>query len=151
MTFFQQIIKFISEEYLTLLVQYKYHVIFSPQGGFTEEVEFSGISEDEGEWKTVVEASGGVSSKRSTTIVWSEIVRKFNLYSFDHLLAISEESINAMFSSMYTTFSNECLVKWRHTSGNLNAEFRPIKIRLLSNGNALVIFNIDSGSMTLKK
>ncbi|KAF7429005.1 hypothetical protein PC9H_008243 [Pleurotus ostreatus] len=149
-TFFQQIIKFISEEYLTLLVQYKYHVIFSPQGGFTEEVEFSGISEDEGEWKTVVEASGGVSSKRSTSIVWSEIVRKFSLYSFDHLLAISEESINAMFSSMYTTFSNECLVKWRHTSGNLNAEFRPIKIRLLSNGNALVIFNIDSGSMTLK-
>ncbi|KAF7427988.1 hypothetical protein PC9H_007206 [Pleurotus ostreatus] len=142
--FFQQIVRFLRDEYLSLLVQYGYHVIFSPHSGFDEEPDFSDIGEDS-EWKIGVDVSG---PSHSATVMWGETVRKISLHGFDHMLAISEEAINSLFSSMHTVLNHGFL--HTYSARNMTVKFLPIKVKLLSNGNALVIFNIEVGSMTFE-
>ncbi|KAF9491896.1 hypothetical protein BDN71DRAFT_1433611 [Pleurotus eryngii] len=51
--------------------------------------------------------------------------------------------------SMHTVFNHGFLQTY--SERNMTVEFLPIKVKLLSNGNALVIFNIEVGSLTFEK
>ncbi|KAF7366826.1 hypothetical protein MSAN_00940900 [Mycena sanguinolenta] len=145
---FTELITFFRLYYLDLLVQYNMLCIYYP-GGYLGEEEapgFSEISEDESEWK--VEK---VSKSTGTVVVWTETVKQIKLYGFDHMTAISEASINALFASLYKDHlkTKGCLAKWHHGE-HFHAEFSNIRVKLLSGSKALVTFTVDHGHLTLK-
>ncbi|KAJ7023254.1 hypothetical protein C8F04DRAFT_1193608 [Mycena alexandri] len=131
---FTHITNFLEYYYFELLATYNMHCIYYP-GGYRghdfEAPDFSGISEDESEWTRVVEQGGNSSS----TVVWSETIKRMVLYGFDHMVAVSE--------------SSGCLAKWRYGT-KFWADFSNIKVKLLSGDKALVTFTADHGHITLK-
>ncbi|KAJ7826489.1 hypothetical protein B0H14DRAFT_3874023 [Mycena olivaceomarginata] len=105
---------------------------------------FDDISDDdESEW--TVEEGG---SKSSGTVVWTETIQQIALYGFDHMVAVSEVSINALFASLHK--AGGCLAKWKY-NGRFKGEFSNIRVKPLSGNKALVTFMIDEGYITLKK
>ncbi|KAJ7243610.1 hypothetical protein B0H12DRAFT_830295 [Mycena haematopus] len=147
---FTYLINFLSYQYLELLVVYNMLTIYYPGGyhsGDFELPDFSGISEDESEW-TVEKVT---KSSESATIVWTETIKQITLYGFDHMLAISEVSINALFASLRKTAlkSGGCLAQWRYKE-TFQADFSNIRIKLLSGTRALVTFTVDDGHLTLE-
>ncbi|KAJ7027386.1 hypothetical protein C8F04DRAFT_965258 [Mycena alexandri] len=147
---FTHIINFLEYHYFELLTIYNMLCIYYPGGYRSHDFEapdFSGVSEDESEWKRVVEHG----SNSSSTIVWSETIKRIVLYGFDHMVAVSEVSINALFDSLYKAASKSsgCLAEWRYGT-KFWADFSNVKVKLLSGDKALVTFTIDHGHITLK-
>jgi hypothetical protein len=132
---------------MELLAIYSMLCIYYPGGyhsGNTEAPGFDDISDDdESEW-TVEE--GGSSS--SGTVVWTETIQQIAFYGFDHMVAVSEVSINALFASLHK--AGGCLAKWDHKK-RFEGEFSNIRVKLLSGDKALVTFTIDEGYITLNK
>ncbi|KAF7366836.1 hypothetical protein MSAN_00942100 [Mycena sanguinolenta] len=143
---FTYLITFFESYYLDLLVQYNMFYIYYPGGYYGEDEApgFSDISEDESEWKLEK-----VGKPAGTVVVWTETVKQIKLYGFDHMIAISEASINALFASLRKAAPEGCLTKWRHGE-YFHAEFSNIRVKLLSGSKALVTFTVDHGHLTLK-
>ncbi|KAJ7337589.1 hypothetical protein DFH08DRAFT_877180 [Mycena albidolilacea] len=143
---FTHIITFLQEQYMELLAIYSMLCIYYPGGyhsGNTEAPGFDDISDDdESEW--TVEEGG---SKSSGTVVWTETIQQIALYGFDHMVAVSEVSINALFASLHKAGGS--LAKWKY-DGRFKGEFSNIRVKLLSGNKALVTFTIDEGYITLK-
>ncbi|KAJ6464047.1 hypothetical protein C8R45DRAFT_1220135 [Mycena sanguinolenta] len=145
---FTFLISFFGYQYMELLVAYNMLCIYYPGGyhGEVEAPEFSGISEDESEWRLEE-----INKPASTgTIVWTETIKQIKLYGFDHMVAISEVSINALFASLRKTAlkTSGCLAEWRYKDA-FHAEFSNIRVKLLSGSKALVTFTVDDGHLTL--
>ncbi|KAJ6457917.1 hypothetical protein C8R45DRAFT_560881 [Mycena sanguinolenta] len=144
---FTYLINFLTHQYLELLVTYNMLCIYYPGGYHAGEIEadFSGISEDESEWKVEIGRTSGPSN-----IVWTETIKHITLHSFDHMIAISEASINALFASLRNTAlkAGGCLAEWRYKEA-FHAEFSNIRVKLLSGSKALVTFTVDDGHLTL--
>ncbi|KAF8183019.1 hypothetical protein K438DRAFT_1975274 [Mycena galopus ATCC 62051] len=146
--YFTHLISFFEVHYIDLLLQYEMLCIYYP-GGYIGDVpapDFDGISEDESEWGVIKEGN----SSGTTVTVWTDIIREIKLYGFDHVMAISELSINALFNSLRKTVlkSRGCLVEWHHHE-TFHADFSDIKFKLLSGNKALVTFTVDHGHLTL--
>ncbi|KAF7343262.1 hypothetical protein MVEN_01758100 [Mycena venus] len=148
---FTHIINFLEDQYMELLAIYGMHCLYYPGGyrGDSEAPGFSDISEDESEWKRVEEVEDG--GRSSGTIVWSETLKKMVLYGYDHMVAVSEASINALFHSLRKASlkSRGCLAEWLYKD-KFRAEFSAIRVKLLSGDKALVTFTVDDGHITLK-
>ncbi|KAJ7337547.1 hypothetical protein DFH08DRAFT_939037 [Mycena albidolilacea] len=144
---FTHIITFLQQHYMELLTIYNMLCIYYPVGyhsGGTEAPDFDDISDDdESEWTTVKD--GG--SRSSGTIVWTENIKQIPLYGFDHMVAVSEVSINALFASLHKAAG--CLAGWNHNK-RFEGDFSNIRVKLLSGDKALVTFTIDQGYITLK-
>ncbi|KAJ8463539.1 hypothetical protein ONZ45_g17545 [Pleurotus djamor] len=87
----------------------------------------------------------------ATQFDWNELVRETRLFGYDHIVSLSEQSLSARFSYLYSNkaaqSSHEILLKW--CKGNdFNATFDPLRVKLLSEGFALVTFTISTGSMS---
>ncbi|PSS11038.1 hypothetical protein PHLCEN_2v3334 [Hermanssonia centrifuga] len=163
-TYFNRIVKFLEVDYLDILTQYSMHVIYSVDirvsgtgfgligGGGSAEYESEAESanwtdsEAEEEHRTVRRAHGNVS-------IFTERITSMVLYNFDQILAISEESIDSQFLSMWIKATHnqfdQSLAQW--SLDLFNASFHAIKVRLLSNGKAIVCINIHQGDMAIKK
>ncbi|KAF7366886.1 hypothetical protein MSAN_00947300 [Mycena sanguinolenta] len=142
---FTYLITFFASHYLELLVNYNMLCIYYPGGylGEVEAPEFSGISEDESDWR-VEEVT-----KSKSTVVWTETVKQIKLYGFDHMFAISEVSINALFASLRKAAPEGCLATWRYKD-TFRAKFENVRVKLLSGSKALVTFTVDEGYLTLE-
>ncbi|KAJ6593574.1 hypothetical protein B0H19DRAFT_25714 [Mycena capillaripes] len=144
---FTYIRTFFESHYLDFLARYHMHIYYP--GGYRgdDAPEFSEVSDYESEWK-VGRSDGG---KSSGAIVWSETIKKIVLYGFDRIIAVSEESINSLFSALYKAAdkSRGCLAEWRHKE-NFLAHFSTIRVKLLSSGKALVTFKVEDGHFMLK-
>ena len=73
------------------------------------------------------------------------------MYGFDQIVAVSQASINTHFSALFelarTAKALDCnasLSKWSYEQ-YFSATFKPVTIRLLSNGKALVWFHLEEG------
>jgi hypothetical protein len=145
---FTHIITFLQEQYMELLAVYNMLCIYYPGGyhsGDTEAPDFDDISDDdESEWRPVED--GG--SRSSGTVVWTETIKQIPLYGFDHMVAVSEVSINALFASLHKAAG--CLAKWGHKK-RFEGQFSNIRVKLLSGNKALVTFAINEGYITLTK
>ncbi|KAF8183035.1 hypothetical protein K438DRAFT_1600129 [Mycena galopus ATCC 62051] len=146
--YFTYLISFFEVQYIDLLLQYEMLCIYYP-GGYIGDIaapDFSGISEDESEWGVIKEGK----SSGTAVIVWTDIIKEIKLYGFDHMIAISELSINALFDSLRKTAIKfgGCLSEWSHEK-SFHADFSDIRFKLLSGGKALVTFMIDNGHLTL--
>jgi hypothetical protein len=77
------------------------------------------------------------------------------LYGFDQIISVSEESINAMFVTLWKhardtkTLQDDLLVEWSY-EGIFSSTFDAMKVELLSDNQAIVRVSIVDGSMTLK-
>ncbi|KAJ6464084.1 hypothetical protein C8R45DRAFT_1220160 [Mycena sanguinolenta] len=145
---FTFLISFFGYQYMELLIAYNMLCIYYPGGyhGEVEAPEFSGISEDESEWRLEE-----INKPASTgTIVWTETIKQIKLYGFDHMIAISQVSINTLFASLHKAAlkSKGSLAEWRYKD-TFHAEFSNIKVKLLSGSKALVTFTVDHGHLTL--
>ncbi|KAF7351634.1 hypothetical protein MSAN_01596000 [Mycena sanguinolenta] len=145
---FTYLINFLTHHYLELLVTYNMLCIYYPGGYHITDIEtpdFSGISEDESDWRVEIDKPS-----RTSIIVWTEAIKQVTLHGFDHMIAISEASINALFASLRNTASKSggCLAEWRYKD-TFHAEFSNIRVKLLSGSKALVTFTVDDGHLTL--
>ncbi|KAJ7258353.1 hypothetical protein B0H12DRAFT_1280739 [Mycena haematopus] len=148
-THFEFLISFLSYQYLELLVIYNMLTIYYPGGYHSGDFDapgFTDISEDESEWTVEKVAK----SSESATIAWTETIKQITLYGFDHMIAISELSINALFASLRKAAlkSSGCLAEWSHKKA-FHADFSNIRVKLLSGTKALVTFTVDHGHLTL--
>ncbi|KAF7366819.1 hypothetical protein MSAN_00940200 [Mycena sanguinolenta] len=142
---FTELITFFRLYYLDLLVQYNMLCIYYP-GGYLGEEEapgFTDISEDESEWHLEE-----VTNKPKGIIVWTETVKQIKLYGFDHMIAVSEVSINTLFVSLRKAAPEGLLTRWSHKKA-FDATFDNIRVKLLSGSKALVTFTVDHGHLTL--
>ncbi|KAL0952771.1 hypothetical protein HGRIS_006999 [Hohenbuehelia grisea] len=148
---FTHIITFLEYQYLELLSVYSLLCIYYPggyRGGDIAPPDQSDISDDDVEWTPIADPSGG---KSSGTIVWSETIQKIVLYGFDHMTAVTEESINTLFYSFHKAAIKRggCIAEWQYED-RFHADFSAIRVKLLSESKVLVTFTIDDGSITLK-
>lgn len=104
-----------------------------------------------GDWRLVEQQE---TRQVDITTVWHKTVEHITLCGYDQVVAISEESINALFKSWWIrgkTLSNNCLHHWSHEGGLTIREFRQVRVQLLSANKAVVFFNIDSGFQIFAK
>jgi len=88
-------------------------------------------------------------------IEWREMITRCNMYGFDQVIAISQSTINAFFQSLWSGGQNQrhndhALVKWRYEEF-FNARFKPMTLRLLSNGRAIVWIHLEHGHLKVLK
>ncbi|KAK7694301.1 hypothetical protein QCA50_001483 [Cerrena zonata] len=144
-------------DYLDILIQFSMHVI--QIGG----VLFVGESYSEYETDTAYSSWGESSDHESEkhvraggeVVVWSQRIEKMNLFGFDQILALSRSSVSSHFFNLHrhassvTSGAETALVHW--SSDQFSAEFNPISVHFLSSGRAVVLINISSGGMAVKK
>ena len=82
---------------------------------------------------------------------WDERERAMTNFGLDHILTISEQSVNTTFSSMWNDAAkggaDTILHSWN--SYGFHASFSPCKVRLLSSGKAVVWINLEQGETTV--
>lgn len=85
--------------------------------------------------------------------LWTGCVEQTVLYGYDQVLAISEESINQLFWSLWQraskTESGGILSKW--VQDLFSATFESIQVRLLSNGKVIVWVRVNEGELRVRR
>ena len=153
--------EFISGEYLNILENAQYHVIYfhdvrMPKlGGMFENdhhEDYDSVT-DEAEWarNDVFDELGGRISSR--TAAWREITQHSEMYGFDQITAISQSAVNSHFraASRVTTqrdtraiASGTLLSSWRYEEF-FQGTFKPLTVRLRSDGRAIVFIHLQEG------
>ncbi|KZT64494.1 hypothetical protein DAEQUDRAFT_678489 [Daedalea quercina L-15889] len=154
-----RIVEFFTSTYLDILETVDLHVIYffdsrwpiGSGGSITihGEIEEEEEDLDEGGWVM----TGDSSSQR--VIEWREMVTQCNLFGFDQVIAISQSTINTFFESLWTggqsyRHNDHALVNW-HYDEYFNARFKPLTLRLLSNGRAIVWVHLEHGHLKVLK
>lgn len=156
-----RIVEFFSSTYLDILETVELHVIYFfdtrwpiASGGMLTISEEDGDSEeeeiDEAEWQIT-----GGDNTGTRVIEWREMITRCNIHGFDQVIAISQSTINAFLQSLWSggqnhRHSDHALVKW-HYEEFFNARFKPITLRLLSNGRAIVWVHLEHGHLKVLK
>ncbi|TCD64013.1 hypothetical protein EIP91_004681 [Steccherinum ochraceum] len=172
-----RVVNFFTKEYLQILEQAEYHVIYHydirwPKPAAIPSIDNIGIggrgievdidsSEIETQiidssWETtevVDEATGTVTTTVVGSKEWQEVSETVDMGEFDQVTAISQSGIVAYFLSIWNsarTSKEKSLFKWSFED-YFDATFKPITLRLLSNGRAIVWIHLAKGSLkTLK-
>lgn len=162
MTFRSYIIDFFSQDYLEILETAEFHVIYhyDQRWSITQHGHFGGEfeeEEDEVSWgkdEELGQAHAGAvghSHSYSRITTWKEVITSTNMYNFDQIVAISQASLNAHFNSLFNhaqavkaTDYTAALSKWNYDQ-YFSATFKPITLRLLSNGKAIIWFHLEEG------
>jgi hypothetical protein len=75
------------------------------------------------------------------------------MFGYDQILAVSEESINQMFYRLWSKSTRKdfdvVLSKW--SLDMFTASFESLKVRLLTNGKAVVWVNVQEGLLRVKR
>lgn len=151
-----QIVDFISGEYLNVLESGQYHIIYnhdarSPHSSTiydqAEQHEDLDIV-DEAEWASpgAEEVSDHTDSKID---VWRDIAQNSDMCGFDEITALSQLSINRQFRSAWSeqqsnTTADRILTQWKYQD-RFEATFEPLTIRLRPDGRATVFINLSEG------
>ncbi|PSR75662.1 hypothetical protein PHLCEN_2v8953 [Hermanssonia centrifuga] len=153
-SYFRKMVSFFSERYFAILTQYSMHIAYSIDVGFgsiaVRERPSSTSSESSVSWSD----AGEVKEFRthSNVALWTERTEKLHLGGFDQITSISEQSINTFFTSLRrkaTDGTEASLARW--SLDRFNATFSALKVRLMSNGKAVIWVNISEGDMAVAK
>ena len=89
--------------------------------------------------------------ERGSVMIWTERIQKMALFGFDQVLAISEQSINEMFYSLWVKASKAGSGRLRslyeYKEYQFDATLGPLTFHLLSNGKAVIFVNIEEGTL----
>lgn len=109
-------------------------------------------SEDTGEWSEVAEKEKR-HRKHGHIALWTERIEHTVMFGYDQILAVSEESINQMFYRLWSKSTRKdfdvVLSKW--SLDMFTASFESLKVRLLTNGKAVVWVNVQEGLLRVKR
>ncbi|EKM54028.1 uncharacterized protein PHACADRAFT_257609 [Phanerochaete carnosa HHB-10118-sp] len=149
------VISFITGEYLNVLENAQYHIIYHfdarwPKIGSIFDEQQTDEVEIDAEWsRNEVTEDGRTASK---TAIWRDITQKSDMYGFDQITALSQAAINMYYRSIWTqvqasasTSVAETLVfQWKFED-YFEAEFKPPTVRLREDGRAIVFLHIKRG------
>jgi hypothetical protein len=87
------------------------------------------------------------SSSRNDEVVrgdtwWRDVTTKTDMFEFDQIIAVSQESIDEYFRVLLRTYKN--LETWSYNTF-FNATFGGITVRLLSNERAIIWVDVKQG------
>ncbi|TFY68932.1 hypothetical protein EVJ58_g722 [Rhodofomes roseus] len=153
-----RIVEFFSSTYLDILQTVDLNVIYFVDSRWPITSTGSITVQDEGFEEEEFDEEGWIMSgeSKSTRVVeWREMITRCNMHGFDQVIAISQSSTNAFFESLWTgaqnhRHSDHALVKW-HYDEFFNARFKPLSLRLLSNGRAIVWVHLEHGHLKVLK
>ncbi|EIW59592.1 uncharacterized protein TRAVEDRAFT_122355 [Trametes versicolor FP-101664 SS1] len=139
--YYDLIIAFFSEEYLQILYNAHYHILYSHDTRWEtiRKMRFDSQEDSDGSWWSLeLGDSSGVSSR--------ETIQRTKMFGFDQVTAVSQGSLNAQFSATsYVAFHS-----WAFES-YFSASYKPFSLHLLSNNRALVWVHLANGNLkTLK-
>lgn len=87
--------------------------------------------------------------ERGSVMIWTERIQKMTLFGFDQVLAISEQSINEMFRTLWVQASKSCSGRLRalyqYSDCQFDATLGALTVHLLTNGKAVVFVTIEEG------
>ncbi|KAG8774937.1 hypothetical protein FRC15_000899 [Serendipita sp. 397] len=161
--YFYQIVHFLSVDYLDVITQYKMHRVWHHDTRvITVTHTAAPIQESSDENEEMIDEEGSAWKYTATDkkwqrrhgqlTLWHERIEKTTMFGYDQVLAISEESINQMFFSLWSRASKSefdgALAKW--SKEIFSASFEAIRVRLLSNGKAIVWIGIHDGQLRVK-
>lgn len=146
------LLEFFTSGYLDIMESVDFHVIYH------NDTRWATVKDDTEflpSWTADHETTGAgtVSAGGSAFVRWTETVTTYSMHGFDQITAISQSSINALFASLHeqglTTKAGEyaaVLSQWAHEE-YFSASFKPITVRLLSNGRAIVWIHLEKGHL----
>lgn len=155
----QRLLSFLSTEYLSILVNAEYDVIFQHNRDFgpatVEPDEIDNTESEDGETddSEEYESDGKGASKLQG---WKIAAEKAEMFGFDEVVVISQTMINSQFQSLWASTAlnpnagEAVLNRWSYQDF-FDAAFKPINLRFLSNGKALVWVNLHEGTIKLMK
>ncbi|KAM5533454.1 hypothetical protein V8D89_012892 [Ganoderma adspersum] len=127
------IMDFFAEGYLHILESMRYHVIYSCDTRW----------EFDGSWWSLEHPDKSGDRSRET-------IQRTKMFGFDQVVAISQDSLNAHFATLYTA-AQSILHRWNYDEF-FSTTFRPLSVRFLSNSRAIVWVHLHSGHLkTLKE
>ncbi|CCM01094.1 uncharacterized protein FIBRA_03142 [Fibroporia radiculosa] len=151
-----RLLEFFTASYLDILESVDFHVIyhFDARWQIWDTVDVCGSNDSDSDtgdgiesWKLTV---GDHTTKHAS---WVERVTRCATSGFDHVSAISQSSINALFNTLWTlgstakiTDHTSAVAKWKYEKF-FSATFKPMTIRLLSNGRAIVWIHVERGHL----
>lgn len=162
--YWTRVVEFFTTEYFDMLETAQYHVIYHhdhrwpkpaaipSSGGFGYgegeiDIDHGTIdsSWDETRDDVVDEETGVVT--RGSSGGWEDIAEKADMGGFDQIVAISQGGLIAHFLTLWNsarTSKEASLVKWNYED-YFEATFKPMTLRLLSNGRAIVWVHLQEG------
>ncbi|CCM02877.1 uncharacterized protein FIBRA_04991 [Fibroporia radiculosa] len=154
-----RILEFFTSSYLDVLESIDFHVIYHFDARWQNwhlSIE-NGDSIDEGLDEATEDWTITSQSTNTKVTAWVERMTRCNMFGFDQVSAISQSSINAFFASLWAIGSSTKVVErsaalthW-HYEKFFSASFKPLTVRLLSNGRAIVWVHMNHGHIkTLK-
>lgn len=153
-----QMIDFISGEYLNVLEIGQHHVIYYHDARLPNPTAISGDVEqdevpyiaNEVEW-TSARTIDLDSHTESKEVVWRDVAQNSDMCGFDEISALSQFSINRQFraawSEQQSTIgmgADKMLVRWGYQD-RFEATFEPLTIRLRNDGRATIFINLTEG------
>ncbi|KAI0632188.1 hypothetical protein C8Q77DRAFT_1158853 [Trametes polyzona] len=137
--FHDLIIGFFSEEYLQILYNAHYHIIYSHDTRWEtiRKMRFDSQEDSDGSWWSLeLGDSSGVTSR--------ETIQRTKMFGFDQVVAISQGSLNAQF----TATSHAAYHSWAFES-YFSSTYKPFSLHLLSNNRALVWVHLANGNLKI--
>jgi hypothetical protein len=136
-------------DYFDILTNFNLHYIYA----FDEKIEIDyhavgdsdswSVDSDDEEARHIRE--------RGSVMIWTERITKMSLFGFDQVLAISEQSINEMFYTLWVKASKACSGRLRslyeYSEWQFDATLGPLNVHLLTSGKAVVFVNIEEGTL----
>ncbi|KAI0720523.1 hypothetical protein C8T65DRAFT_633331 [Cerioporus squamosus] len=138
--YWRQAIAFFTEEYLQILESARYHIIYSRDTRWEAVSKRTSTVHEDSEgswWSSELAAVSGASTR--------ETIQRAKMFGFDQVVAISQASINAQFSTLCANLQS-IFYRWHHESF-FGASFRPMTIHLLSGNRAIVWVHLQGGHM----
>ncbi|KAJ7246223.1 hypothetical protein C8J57DRAFT_1678479 [Mycena rebaudengoi] len=162
-TYFEKIVKFLTIDYLDVLISYSLHIVYEVDSavghpGSDRDGESDGHAAS---WTEVSDEEDGSDEKdgprfgrpTGSIMIWTERIEKLVLGGYDQILTLSERSIKELFLSYYQQGLRgktlyQCFTHWQKDL--FSAHFDAIDVRLLSNDRAIVWVNIHDGELAIE-
>jgi len=134
-------------DYFDILTGFGLHYIYT----FDEkiEIDYKPIGESDSWSADSDDEEVRINRETGSVMIWTERIQKMSLFGFDQVLAISEQSINQSFYSLWVKASKSCSGRLRslyeYKDCQFDATLGPLTVHLLSSGKAVLFVNIEEG------
>lgn len=156
----EHVVDFITGEYLNILENAQYNLIYHHDirwskisGVFDDDHQIDDIEIIDAEWsRNEVTEDGRAASK---TVIWRDITQNSNMCGFDQITALSQAAVNTHYRSIWTEakattssfVAETMLARWNYQQC-FEGTFKPLTVRLRSDGRAMVFVNLQEGFLT---
>lgn len=140
--YYSLLVTFLKGNYLEILKRYSYDVVYE-----SESIQEEFVPTIELTYKP------GVPPTDDVVVAWTRQIQELRFYGYDQITALSEESINLMYSSLWEEANRRSTdnLLAKLTLDRFKASFSAPTVRLLSNGKAIIWITLKRGEMIVQK